>query len=103
MDLYVGQHQDINKIGLERGVYVSVNRKNTNPYNDFRNMIDVSTGVETNILVERSEFHKAPKPYSNCDIAADNDDPRKDLNMDPTSYQHYLQSWVCNLLFKKKY
>jgi hypothetical protein len=93
IDLYVGQHDEINKIGLERGIYLSINRKNTNPYQDFRNIIDISPGIESNILVERSIFQKSPKPYSNCDFDQDKcQSPPPHLFNDLTYYNQVIDA-----------
>ncbi len=93
IDFYVGQHDDINKIGLERGIYLSINRNNTNPYQDFRNMIDISPGIESNILVERSIFQKSPKPYSNCDFDQDKSQyPPKQFFNDLTYFNQVIEA-----------
>jgi hypothetical protein len=59
---------EIENLGLEKGLLVSIDSKNIDTYSDFDNLIKISTGFETSIKIEKSLFRKYPKPYSNCDF-----------------------------------
>lgn len=50
-----------------KGLWLSIHEKNKNSYNDLDDIIQILPGVETNIILERSEFEKYPKPFSNCE------------------------------------
>ena len=68
LNLYLGQPSELDNLGLEKGIYVSTDAHNVNPFLDFEDVMEVSTNMETNILLERQLFLKYPKPYSNCDF-----------------------------------
>jgi hypothetical protein len=66
LDLYLDYPIELDKYNIEKGVFVSIDDQIVNVYNDFDDLIDVSTGVETNIFLKRSVFTRYPRPYSNC-------------------------------------
>ncbi len=68
LDLYLGLNYDLDVFGIEKGVYVSIDPKNSNPYAPLENVIEIPTGKETNILVDTSVFEKYPQPYSSCNF-----------------------------------
>ncbi len=51
-------------------MYISLDNQRSNTYNELENLIPVSTGIETSVRVERSVFIQYPKPYSHCEILA---------------------------------
>jgi hypothetical protein len=66
LDLYLDYPIELNNYNMEKGIFVSIDDQLINVYNDFDDLIDVATGVETNIFLKRSVFTRYPKPYSKC-------------------------------------
>ena len=64
----MGQPEEINLLGLEKGLFISIDSANSNPFSYLNNIIEISTGTETNIMIEKSIFDKYPKPYSDCKL-----------------------------------
>ena len=62
---------EIERYGLKKGVYVSINDKYDNVYADFDDATLIFGGTESNIKIEKSSFNKYPNPYSNCDFTYD--------------------------------
>ena len=60
------QNKILNDLGINRGVFLSIDSPNSNAYYDFNDVIFVSTKTQTNIQIEKTSFHKQPNPYSNC-------------------------------------
>ena len=60
--------KEIDALGFQNGLVISIDSKNLDTYSDFENKIQISTGFETNIKLEKSLFQKYPKPFSNCDF-----------------------------------
>ena len=65
-ELFLGQDRILNELNADKGVYIAILDKNSNPYGDLDYVIDVKVGVQTDILVEREIFEKYPYPYSSC-------------------------------------
>ncbi len=97
VNLYVGMINELNVLGLEKGFYLAVQDKNGNPYQDFDNVVDVGSGVETHILIQRSIYNKYPKPYSNCDF-------NQDKNAFPLSFdlKYYNQVLNANYIYSQE-
>ncbi len=71
---------------------MSISDKNTNPYNDLENIIDIDGGTETNIQIQRSIFYKYPKPYSNCDFEDNEGRNQPPSSFDLTYYNQVIQA-----------
>ena len=59
---------EIEKLGFDKGLFISIDPNNKETFTDFENLIEISSGYQTNIQIHKSLFQKYPKPYSNCDI-----------------------------------
>ena len=68
LELDLSLPPELNNLTRIKGVYLSIDDRSVNPYIDFEDVILVPTGLETNILIDKSIFHKYPKPYSTCDF-----------------------------------
>ena len=68
IELFLGQMNELNKLGIEKGIYLSILDKSTNPFNDLDHVINVKAGVETLIQINKEIYEKYPYPYSNCKI-----------------------------------
>ncbi len=58
-------------MGTEKGIYLSIHDQTKNVFDDLENVIEVKTGVETLISLEKSVFYKYPLPYSDCELKED--------------------------------
>jgi hypothetical protein len=83
LEFFLGHPKEIDKLGLGKGLYISIDPPKVDTYTDFENLIEISTGLETNILIEKSLFQKYPKPYSNCDF---NEETVSSLNTEEKYY-----------------
>jgi hypothetical protein len=67
-ELSLKNPKEIEMLELEKGVYVSIDSNKLDSYSVFENLIEVPTGFQTSIRIEKSLFKKYPKPYSDCDL-----------------------------------
>ena len=68
IEILLKNPKELDILDFEKGLYVSIDSNNLDTYFDFENLIEVSTGFQTNIKIQKSFFQKYPKPYSNCDF-----------------------------------
>ena len=59
-------------------------------------MVDVGSGVETQILIQRSLFKKKANPYSNCDFDQDEETPPDSFDL-----KYYNQILNANYLYSQ--
>ena len=71
LEFDVSLPSEIDAYGFQKGFYLSIDDKHTNPFDDFDDVILIRPGLETSILIEKSKFTKYPKPYSKCDFRLD--------------------------------
>jgi hypothetical protein len=74
IELDVSLPYNINQYELQKGIYLSIDDKHTNPFDDIDDVILIRPGLETSILIEKSSFIKYPRPYSKCDFRLDDFD-----------------------------
>ena len=69
LDLYLGLPEELKNYSLklnQKSILVSLTEKSVNPYRSFTNLIELPTGVDSYIQVEKTLFEQEPRPYSNC-------------------------------------
>ena len=88
IELFLGQMNELNKLGIEKGIYLSILDKSTNPFNDLDHVINVKAGVETLIQINKEIYEKYPYPYSNCKIV----EPSESIYYDEIIKSNYSYS-----------
>ena len=53
---------------LFKAVFLSIDEKHVNLYDNFEDVIMLTAGYQTNIQIEKTLFKKYPFPYSNCNL-----------------------------------
>ena len=72
LDFYMGlPNYNLEELGTEKGIYLSIHDPRKNFYDDLENLIELKSGAETLISLERSVFYKYPYPYSDCELTED--------------------------------
>ena len=81
MTLFMGIKDELNILNSANGITLTI-FNNTKQY--YGTIIDLPIGYETNVQLDRFFVNQLPKPYSNCDIHADN----------PYSFSSYLYNKI---------
>jgi hypothetical protein len=68
LELYVGLSDELNKLALNKGLFVSISNQTDYPFDYLPNSFDIQSGLETNIQVERFVYNQLPQPYSKCNL-----------------------------------
>ena len=68
IELFLNHPKELDILDYEKGLFVSIDSKNLDTYFDLQNLLEISTGLQTSIKIQKSLFKRYPKPYSNCDF-----------------------------------
>ena len=72
LTLFMGIKDELNRVNPNKGIILLI----LNSSNQFGSTkVELQTGVETKVAIDRYFSTQMPKPYSNCDI--DNENPKK--------------------------
>jgi hypothetical protein len=71
MTLNLSQPNEINKLEIGKGLYLSIDDRRINVYDDFDDIVFIESGLETSLMMDKSSFYKMHKPYSECEVESE--------------------------------
>jgi hypothetical protein len=98
IELDVSLPNEIDEYGFQKGIYLSIDDKHTNPFNDFDDVLMIRPGLETSILIEKSKFIRHPKPYSKCDFKFDDIDT---ISYFKKEFKYFKQVFDANYFYSQ--